>query len=143
MKIRQALSGVLMVVAAMAPAASPAAVNEISPQCASIDGLLRQARTEFPALKRKKFEAATCVYRKQEFRCDWAFPSDTFAAAETQASRLARCVAVVSGAQPLAAKSGEARFQLNPETSVLIRGPMLDSGSWKLRLQVVTPADWN
>jgi hypothetical protein len=50
---------------------------------------------------------------------------------------------VVSGAQPLAAKSGEARFQLNPETSVLIRGPMLDSGSWKLRLQVVTTADWN
>lgn len=115
----------------------------IGGDCAALDQLLRQAGTEFPALRQKSFERAKCSQRRTTFNCEWSFPGDTYAAAETQAARLTRCTAAQPNARPLWAKHDEAGFQINPETAVLIEGPELDSGSWKIRLQITNTSDWD
>lgn len=111
--------------------------------CAALDQLLSEAKTDFPALQKRRFEAAQCVPRGKQFRCDWTFPADRFESARGQAERLKRCIAAGAGAEALPSKRGEFAFQVNPETSALVRGPELDSGSWTLRLQFSTSADWN
>lgn len=112
-------------------------------QCGAMNHLLAQARSEFPELANKKLNPARCTMAKQEFKCVWGFSSDRFIAATEQAARLAECTAAQPGAKPLDGKRGEVRVQLNPETSVSIRGPEANSGDWKLTLRIVSTADWN
>ena len=130
-------AGAALLIAGGVPAAAS------SSACAPLDNLYLEARGDFPALKQRSFPGAKCSYGKRQFKCDWSFPADTFAAAEAQAARLEQCTAAQPRVEPLPGGRDEAAFQINPETSVLIRGPMLDSGSWKLRLQITTTADWD
>ena len=112
-------------------------------QCAEMNYLLAQARSEFPELANKKLNPARCTMAKQEFKCVWGFSSDKFVDATEQAARLAECTVAQPGAQPLDGKRGEVRVQLNPETSVSIRGPESSSGDWKLTLRIISTAEWN
>jgi hypothetical protein len=128
----------VLVAGAAAGAAQPA-----TDQCATINYLLAQARTEFPALKHAKLNARSCTMAKREFRCEWGFPGDRFDAAKQQSSRLTLCIAAEPRATPLKAKGGEVGFQLNSETSAYVRGPEMDSGDWTLTLRIVSTADWN
>jgi hypothetical protein len=124
--------------------AAPADAAGTAPdQCAAMNYLLAQARSEFPELAKTKLNPARCTMAKQEFKCVWGFSSDRFVAATEQASRLAECTAAQPGAQPLEGKRGEVRVQLNPETSVSIRGPEANSGDWKLTLRIISTAEWN
>lgn len=122
---------------------STAAMAASESDCAALDQLIREARTDFPALRTKKLEAASCSQQKRQFKCDWSFPADTFAEAQTQAARLGHCTAAQPGARMVSAKRGERAFQVNPATLVVIRGPKLDSGSWRIRLLVATSAEWD
>ena len=112
-------------------------------QCAAMNYLLAQARSEFPELANKKLNPARCTMAKQEFKCVWGFSSDKFVDATELAARLAECTVAQPGAQPLDGKRGEVRVQLNPETSVSIRGPESSSGDWKLTLRIISTAEWN
>ncbi len=121
---------------------TPAApAPDSSGECAVLDQILREARTDFAALKGKHF-GARCFYAKHEFKCEWSFSTDKYGEAETQLERLERCTAAQPHAEPLTAKRGEAAFQINPETSVVMRGPNPDSGLWKIQLKITTTADW-
>ena len=132
------------VAVALASVAAPAAAAQAGPAgCAALDYIFAQARTEFPALRNTKFNAGKCRLVRQEFKCEWGFPGDTFAAAEEQASRLEKCAAAQPGARALGEKRGELGFELNPETSVYLHGPEMDSGHWKLRLRIVSTNDWD
>lgn len=121
--------------------AAQAADNPADP-CAAIDYVLAQARTEFPALRHSQMDAQHCSLVRQEYKCEWGFPGDRFDAAKLQGAKLTQCVAAAHGAQPLKAKGDEAAFTLNPETSVYVRGPEMDSGEWMLSLRIVSTADW-
>lgn len=132
------LSGLalLLASASAAPAVTP------SDDCAVLDELLSKARTDFTALKWKRFGGAHCAYEEHEFNCEWTFSTDRYGDAETQIERLERCTAAQPDAEPLTATRDEATFQIDPETSVVIRGPDPDSGYWKLKLKILTTADW-
>ena len=108
-----------------------------------MDYLLAQARTEFPQLAQKRLNFGRCSMVKLEFKCSWGFSSDRFADAQDQAAKLAQCTAAQPGVKPLEGKRGERRFQINPETSVSIRGPESDQGNWKLTVVIVSTAEWN
>lgn len=140
------MSGMFRSVAAVAsvllaaPAfAAPAAADD----CAALNYLLAQARTDFPALRGVEFNRAKCSLVRQEFKCEWGFPGNMFATAEEQAERLVACTTAQPGAHALGKKRGELAFELNPETSAFIRGPEMRSGDWKLRLRVVSTAEWD
>lgn len=136
------IRGSIAILAALVLAAPAEAADEPADRCVALNYLLAQARTDFPALKQAKFNAARCSMVRQQFKCQWAFPGDGFAAANDQASRLMDCT-VQSGAKPIDAKRGEKGFQLNPETTMFIRGPEIESGDWTLTLRIATTADWN
>ena len=110
--------------------------------CAVLDQALREARTDFPALKRKSFGGARCFYSRQEYKCAWVISTDRYGDAEGQVERLNRCTAAQPGAERLQAKRGETAFRINPETAVFIRGPDGDSGHWKIQLKITTTLDW-
>jgi hypothetical protein len=132
-----------LAIAACLLAGAPAGAADTAPdQCAAMNYLLAQARTEFPELARTKLNAGRCTMAGRQFKCEWGFPGDRFDAAKQQASVLIGCTAANKGATPLEGRRGEARFQLNPETSVSISGPQMDSGDWKLTLRISSTADW-
>jgi hypothetical protein len=121
----------------------PAAASaDATDQCAALDYLFAQARTEFPALSNKHLDFGTCKLTKHAFTCAWVFPTYGFAAAEDQADKLTQCTAAVAGVQKLKDEHGKARFQLNPETIVAIGRPQPADGNWRLTLQIITAADW-
>lgn len=126
-----------LVLAAAAPVA-PAGGD-----CAVLDQLLADAKTDFPSLKSKGFGGARCSYRSQEYKCAFYFSTDRFAEAETQKDRLERCTAALPHTQKLSSKRDQAGFQINPETSVFIRGPDPASGYWTIELKINTTADWD
>lgn len=124
--------------------AAPAnAAGTARDECAAMDYLLAQARTEFPKLAHKRLNFGRCSLVKQEFKCAWGFSSDRFGDAQDEAAKLAECTAAQPGAKPLKGKRGETRFQINPETSVSIRGPEPNQGNWKLTVLIVSTAEWN
>lgn len=137
---RRVLKGALLL--AVLGAASTEATAADRLDCGALDQLYRTARTDFPALREKSFEAASCLQRRNQFRCTWSFPSDTYAMAEVQASRLRQCTAALPRAEPLEAKHSVTEFRINPETVVDIEGPTLDSGSWTIALRISSSADW-
>ena len=132
-----ALVGCLL---AGAPALSAEATAD---RCAAMNYLLSEARTDFPDLARYKMKPGRCVLVRDEFKCEWAFTGDRYTVAKDQAAQLRQCMASQNGATPLEGKRDETRYQLNPETTVSIRGPQMDSGDWKLVLKIVSTADWN
>ena len=123
--------------ASAAPAAGPVG------DCAVLDQLLADAKTDFPSLKSKGFGGARCSWRSREYKCAFYFSTDRFAEAETQKERLERCTAALPHTQKLPAKRHEAAFRINPETSVFIRGPNPDNGYWTIELKIDTTADWD
>jgi hypothetical protein len=126
---------------ALLSASAAGATGNSADQCAALDYLLAQARTEFPALKHSKMDPQRCSLIRREYRCQWAFPGDRFDAAKEQGVRLTECIAAAHGAEPLKTGRDEAAFQLNPETSVYVRGPEMVSGEWTLTLRIVSTAD--
>jgi len=136
-------TGSLVIVACLLAGAPAGAADTAPDRCAAMNYLLAQARTEFPKLARTKLNAGRCTMARQQFKCEWGFPGDRFDAANQQASALIECTASQKGVTPLESRRDEARFQLNPETSVSIRGPEMDSGDWKLTLRIQSTADWN
>jgi hypothetical protein len=120
-----------------------AAPAHVAGDCAVLDQLYREARTDFTALKRKALGGALCSYATHEYECAWSFSTDRYGEAEDQIDRLARCTAAQAGATPLPANRREKAFQINPETSVIIRGPDSNGGNWKIQLKVKTSSDWN
>lgn len=120
-----------------------AAAQDSADSCGALNYMLAQAKTEFPALKNSKVNAGQCSLVRREFRCQWGFPSDRFDAAKQQGARLMQCIAAQRGATALKPQRDEAGFQLNPDTTVHLRGPVLDSGEWMLTLRIDTTADWN
>ena len=124
--------------------ATPAIAAEgTADKCAAMNYLLAQARTDFPDLAHYKMKPGRCALLRDEFKCEWAFTGDRYTAAKEQAAQLVECTASQRGAKPIEGKRDESRYQLNPETSVSIRGPQMDSGDWKLTLKIVSTADWN
>ena len=136
---RRSLLGLALFAVAGSAGAAPGA----SADCAVLDLALREARTDFRALKRKAFGAARCFYSSREYKCVWAISTDRYGDAEGQVERLNRCTAAQPGAARLQAKRGETAFQLNPETAVFIRGPDGDAGYWKIQLKITTTEDWD
>ena len=128
--------------AALLLSSPAAAADEPADRCAALNYLLAQARTDFPALKQSKFNAGRCSMVRQQFKCQWAFSGDRFGEAKEQAARLTECAAQ-SGATSIEAKRGEVGYQVNPETSLFIRGPEIQSGDWTLTLRIASTADWN
>jgi hypothetical protein len=124
-------------------AASATAAHAAADECAAMDYLLAQARTEFPQLADKRLNFGRCSLVKQEFTCSWDFGSDRYAAAQDEAAKLAECTAAQPGATGLKGKRGEVGYQINSETSVFIRGPEPNYGNWKLSLRIVSSAEWN
>jgi hypothetical protein len=118
-------------------------VGAASDDCAVLDLMLRQARTEFPTLRTKGFGGARCKYRTKEFKCEWPFSTDRYGEAETQIDRLERCTAAQHDAKLLEKKKHQAVFQIDPDTKVLIRGPDPYEGLWTIELKVTTTADWD
>ena len=112
-------------------------------ECAAMDYILAQARTEFPSLAQKRLNSGRCSLVKQEFKCAWGFSSDRFVDAQDEAAKLSRCAAGQPGAKPLKGKRGEVGYQINPETSVFIGRPAADDGNWKLSVRIVSTADWD
>ena len=109
-------------------------------QCAVLDYMLAQARTEFSSLQRSKLGGG-CSAVRHEYKCSWGFPGDRYDAAKEQAARLTQCITATHGVQPLTPKRDERGFQLNPETSAYVLGPFMDSGDWILTLRIVSTAD--
>jgi hypothetical protein len=133
-------SGIAFLLASTsAPPAPPSGEDE----CAVLDQLYRDARTDFTVLKTKSFGGAFCFYASHEYRCEWSFSTDRYGDAEGQIDRLERCTAAQPQAKPLPAVHRQAAYQINPETSVIIRGPDPNAGYWKIELKVKTSADWN
>ncbi len=123
--------------------AAPAAAASAAPdECAALNHLFRLGRSEFPQLAHEDLSPGRCSLRSQQFKCRWGFAGDRFASAQEQASRLARCTAAEPHARQIKGKGGETAYQLNPETSVFIRGPEMDSGEWAITLKIVTSANW-
>lgn len=112
-------------------------------ECAAMNYLLAQARTDFPKLADKRLDFGRCSLVKQEFKCAWGFSTDRFADAQDQAAKLAKCTAAYPGVKPLKGKRGETRFQIDPETAVSIRGPEPNDGNWMLTVLIVSTAEWN
>lgn len=132
-------SALLFVAALLAGSPAAAATDN----CAALDYMYSQARTEFPELANKRLDFGRCELANQEFTCAWVFPTYGFAAAEDQADKLVRCTLAQSGVQKLKAAHGNKVFQLNPETTVAIGRPEAANGNWKLTMRIVTTADWN
>lgn len=111
-----------------------------TPACQPVTRLLAQALTDFPSLRQKKLGTGTCVARKSEFKCEWAYPGDAFEGARMQSSELAQCVAVHPGAEARAANRGQQEFSLAPDLSVIVPVPEIDDGNWKVRLRILSAA---
>lgn len=141
MKMKAHLS--LAALSALLLGAPAGAASPVQDECAAMDYLLAQARTEFPKLAQKQLNFGRCSLVKQEFKCAWGFSSDRFAEAQDEAAKLAQCTAAQPGVKPLKGKRGETRFEINPETSVSIRGPEPNYGNWKLTVVIVSTAEWN
>lgn len=137
MKVRHALTGALVVLVAAAPASSPAAVRA---PCKPLAKLLSEARADFGSLRQKKFDRAACSHRRSEFKCRWGFPGDAYAAAEAETAKLTRCMSELPGASPREAKRSQTAFEVEPNMSVVIGGPELDSGEWAVELKIVSTA---
>lgn len=137
-------NGALLLILALLPfATSASAIPSPSDDCSVLDWAFREARTEFPALKNRQFGGALCTYRKNEFRCEWGFPTDRYGDAEMQIARLERCTAAQPNAKLLEKGGHEAVFQIDPDTKVLIRGPEPYNGDWAIQLKFTTTANWN
>jgi hypothetical protein len=128
---------------ALVLAAPVAAAGTDMQRCAALEHLFRLGRTEFPKLAHENMSPGHCSVVRNQFKCRWGFAGDKFASAQDQASRLVECTAEEPRAQRLKSKHGETGFQLNPETSVFVRGPEMDSGEWAITLRIVSTADWN
>lgn len=111
--------------------------------CAALDALLHQAETDFVSLRQKKLQPGKCSFRSNEFKCEWAFPSDAFAVAEAQSAQLAQCVAQRRAYKQVSAKRGETAFLLEPDLSVVVGHPEGDLGDWKVKLRIVSSAGSN
>ena len=123
--------------------APPAAGQAPSPgDCAVLDQLLAEARTEFPALKDRNPSGARCLYRTHEFKCVFAVGTDLYDQAQAQRQRLERCTAAQPDAELLTRKRSETLFQVNPETRMAIRGPDPEDGHWTVQFRITTSAEW-
>lgn len=122
--------------------AAAAAAPPPPDDCTVLDWAFRTARTEFPALKNRQFGGALCTYRKNEFKCEWGFPSDRYGDAQIQMDRLERCTAAQPNAKLLEKSRQQAVFQLDPDTKALIRGPDAYDGDWAIQLKLMSTAEW-
>ena len=129
-------SRLAVIAAALLACASPAVAAD-NPDCASLTALVRQARTDFQSLQKRKFDAGACALLKQEFRCSWAFPSDAFAIAEAQSARAEHCALAIPGVEAVAGKKGETGFTIDDDLAMYVSKPELDMGEWKVRIRLV------
>lgn len=136
------MSKLILIAGALLVVPSPVLAAAADDDCAVLDLAFRQARTEFPALKNRQFGGAQCRYGKKDFTCAWGFPTDRYGDAETQIDRLERCTAAQPNAQLVEKKSHRATFQIDPDTTVRIQGPVPYSGDWAIELKITTTADW-
>ena len=136
MKFSRGLLGITATMLASAAAATPAPVP--APECAVMDSLLRQARTDFPSLRQRKVEPGQCSLRNSEFKCAWEFAGDRFDESDAQAARLVRCVAAYPTTQRVKAKGKDAAFAVDPDLTVLIPAPELGSDGWTVTLVIRT-----
>src|SRR5437868_13109696 len=124
---------VLLGVLSCAVVGSSAAAATAPADCAAMANLLRQARTDFPSLK--KMAPDRCSFRDTEYRCEWSFPGDAFAVSNEQAARLVQCVAAAPTAQPVKGKKGA--FSFDPDLTVVVGAPEMDGdGDWTVRLRI-------
>lgn len=121
---------------ALAATASASAAAAQSADCAATDLLLRQARTDFPALRQKKMAPGKCSFRDSEYKCEWTFTGDAFAVSDAEAAKLTQCIAAHPSAQQTGAKGGGKAFSLDPDLTVLVRGPEVDEDGWKVSLRI-------
>lgn len=133
------LKPVLLPILSIALVGSVANAATVSPpDCAAMANLIRQARTDFPSLRQTKMPAGKCAFRDTEYRCDWAFPGDTFSVSNAEAARLVHCVSIAPTAQAGKRKYGENAFSVDPDLTVLVRLPELDDGNWKVQLRILS-----
>jgi hypothetical protein len=132
------LKRVLLPILSSALIGSAANAGSVRPECAALANLIRQARTDFPALRHKKMVAGKCAFRDTEYRCEWAFPGDAFAVSDAQAARLVQCLSIAPTAQSVKGKHGVNAFSVEPDLTVLVGLPELDDGNWKVRLRILS-----
>lgn len=135
--------GLLSMAAGLAFSTQASAIPTPSDDCSVLDWAFREARTEFPALKNRQFGGALCTYGRNEFKCEWGFPTDRYGDAQLQIERLERCTAAQPNAKLIVKSRDQAVFQLDPDTKVLIRGPDPYNGDWAIQLKFTTTASWN
>lgn len=116
--------------------AAPAAAQG-KPDCAVMDYILKQARTDFPSLRQKRMSPGSCYFKGSEYGCAWAFPGDAFDMSDAQADRLKQCIAAHPTAQPIKGKRGSTAFTIDPDLTVSVLAPEIDNnGNWTVRLLI-------
>jgi hypothetical protein len=120
----------------LASSSISAAAAASAPDCAAMAKLLRDARTDFPSLRRIKMTPGKCSYRDTEYKCEWAFPGDAFAVSDEQSARLVQCVSANPAAQPAKSKRGQTAFAVDPDLTLLIGAPEVHTDGWKVTLKI-------
>lgn len=126
----------IVLVALLAVVAQPVAAQQVAP-CDPMAGLIRLARNDFQSLKMKKFDNGKCVFRGQEFRCEWSFPGDSYAIAEAQSEKVKRCALAAPRVTMLKATKDADQLALEEDLTLTVARPELDVGDWKVRLKIL------
>ena len=111
-----------------------AAANEA---CAPMNHVVRTARTDFPALRSLKMAPGICTFRSSEFKCRWAFPGDAFGTAEGQFQGMMQCAAAATAEAPRKLKRGQTLVALEPDLSLVVAEPAIDSGQWVIVMRII------
>lgn len=111
--------------------------------CAPMASLIHQAETDFPSLGHKRLSVGGCAMRRNEFTCGWRFPGDGYGFAEEQSDRLVQCMCKQPEFKFLGVKKHETGFILEPDLTVFVGQPELDSDGWTVWLRMVSTAPPN
>ena len=106
--------------------------------CAPLASLIHEAETDFPSLSHKRLTVGGCAMRRNVFTCGWRFPGDGYGYAEEQSDRLVQCMGKQSEFKFLGVKKHEAGFALEPDLTVFVGQPELDTDGWTVWLRIVS-----
>ena len=108
--------------------------------CGAMNHVVKTARNDFTALRSLKMQPGVCTLRSTEYKCRWTFPGDAFGTVEAQAASLVQCATIQTAEAPRKLKRGETLFALEPDLSLLVAKPEIDSGQWVIVMRILAGA---
>ena len=132
------LSKLAVVLVATATMSGP--VAGASEACAPMNHVIKIARSDFPALRSLKMKPGICTFRSTEFKCRWAFPGDSFGAAEGQFEGMVQCATATSDEAPRKLKRGQTLVALESDLWLVVAKPTIDLGQWVIEMRIVAGA---